>query len=128
MKYWINFFLGNVVRSTFISTINYCVIGVGYYTVRVYYHQNYTSRQMYVKSSESFQFLKYNMFYYKKLYWSILTLPLKLSYFEYLDVIFKKCYFKFSYFKYFDVIKKILELCDKIILKLGLREWTVIYF
>lgn len=128
MKYWINFFLGNVVRSTFISTINYCVIGVGYYTVRVYYHQNYTSRQMYVKSSESFQFLKYNMFYYKKLFWSILTLPLKLSYFEYLDVIFKKCYFKFSYFKYFDVIKKILELCDKIILKLGLREWTVIYF
>lgn len=109
---------------------NYCVIGVGYYTVRVYYHQNYTSRQMYryVKSSESFQFLKYNMFYYKKLFWSILTLPLKLSYFEYLDVIFKKCYFKFSYFKYFDVIKKILELCDKIILKLGLREWTVIYF
>lgn len=109
--------------------MNYCVIGVGYYTVRVYYHQNYTSRQMYVKkSSESFQFLKYNMFYYKKLFWSILTLPLKLSYFEYLDVIFKKCYFKFSYFKYFDVIKKILELCDKIILKLGLREWTVIYF
>lgn len=43
---------------------------------------------MYVKSSESFQFLKYNMFYYKKLFWSILTLPLKLSYFEYLDVIF----------------------------------------
>lgn len=128
MKYWINFFLGNVVRSTCISTINYCVIGVGYYTVRVYYHQNYTSRQMYVKSSESFQFLKYNMFYYKKLFWSILTLPLKLSYSEYLDVIFKKCYFKFSYFKYFDVIKKILELCDKIILKLGLREWTVIYF
>lgn len=82
---------------------------------------------MYVKSSESFQFLKY-MFYCKKLFWSILTLPLKLSYFEYLDVIFKKCYFKFSYFKYFDVIKKILELCDKIILKLGLREWTVIYF
>lgn len=80
------------------------------------------------KSSESFQFLKYNMFYYKKLFWSILTLPLKLSYFEYLDVIFKKCYFKFSCFKYFDVIKKILELCDKIILKLGLREWTVIYF
>lgn len=83
---------------------------------------------MYVKSSESFQFLKYNMFYYKKLFWSILTLPLKLSYFEYLDVIFKKCYFKFSCFKYFDVIKKILELCDKIILKMGLREWTVIYF
>lgn len=83
---------------------------------------------MYVKSSESFQFLKYNMFYYKKLFWSILTLPLNLSYFEYLDVIFKKCYFKFSYFKYFDVIKKILEICDKIILKLGLREWTVIYF
>lgn len=55
-------------------------------------------------------------------------MPLKLSYFEYLDVIFKKCYFKFSYFKYFDVIKKILELCDKIILKVGLREWTVIYF
>lgn len=45
---------------------------------------------MYVKSSESFQFLKYNMFYYKKLFWSILTLPLKLSYFEYLDVIFIK--------------------------------------
>lgn len=41
---------------------------------------------MYVKSSESFQFLKYNMFYYKKLFWSILTLPLKLSYFEYLGV------------------------------------------
>lgn len=41
---------------------------------------------MYVKSSESFQFLKFNMFYYKKLFWSILTLPLKLSYFEYLGV------------------------------------------
>lgn len=112
--------------------MNYCVIGVGYYTVRVYYHQNYTSRQMYVKSSESFQFLKYNMFYYKKLFWSILTLPLKLSYFEYLDVIFLKNFINatlsLSNFKYFDVIKKILELCDKIILKLGLREWTVIYF
>lgn len=69
------------------------------------------------------------MFYYKKFFcWSILILFLKLSYFEYLDVIFKKCYFKFSYFKYFDVIKKIFELCDKIILKLGLREWIVIYF
>lgn len=68
------------------------------------------------------------MFYYKKFFWSILILFLKLSYFEYLDVIFKKCYFKFSYFKYFDVIKKIFELCDKIILKLGWREWIVIYF
>lgn len=84
---------------------------------------------MYVKNRlKVFNFWSINMFYYKKLFWSILTLPLKLSYFEYLDVIFKKCYFKFSYFKYFDVIKKILELCDKIILKLGLREWTVIYF
>lgn len=82
---------------------------------------------MYVKkSSESFQFLKYVLL--QETFWSILTLPLKLSYFEYLDVIFKKCYFKFSYFKYFDVIKQILELCEKIILKLGLREWTVIYF
>lgn len=69
---------------------------------------------MYVKSSESFQFLKYNMFYYKKLFWSVLTLPLKLSYFEYLDVIFKKCYFKFSYFKYFDVIKKSLNYVTKL--------------